>query len=716
MPASAPLTQIQRTLLINTPLGTDKVLLRSFTGEEAVSRMFRFTLELSSDDFAIGFDDIVGKNVTFAVLPKDREEPRYFNGYVSRFVIVPNEGRLARYRAEVVPWLWFLTRTTDCRSFLNKTTPEIVQQIFSDFGFSSMVDVQLSGTYQPWEFCVQYRETAADFVMRLLEHEGIYFFFKHENGKHTMVLGDAPSVHQPLPDHPTVRHQDATDTKPGEDQITQWEFGHELRPGKSSLNDYNFETPAANLLDDADSVISQGPNTSFGLFDYPGEYKARDAGTALNSVRMEAEEAWHKVAVAKGNVRAMTAGHKFTLSGHARSDQNGEYLVLSVHHAGSEPEVYSGTDGKLKVTGPTYDNTVVCIPAAVPYRPPRITPRPRIHGTQPALVVGKSGEEIWTDSHGRVILHFHWDRRSKKDENSSCWIRVSQNWAGKGFGGMWLPRIGQEVLVAFLEGDPNRPVVVGRVYNADQVLPYALPAEQTKSYLKTFSSKGGGGFNEIRFEDKKDSEQIFVHAQKNMDVRVLKDRMTHIGQDEHKIVVRDEKNKIDNDRIEKIGRDHVENVVRDHHLKIDGKEAIKIVGSRTVVVEGDVIEEFKAKHSMVVTDKCYLKADEIVMEGGTHITIKVGNSYIAIESSGIKIGTTGTIELESSGKTSIKASAEFETESSSSTTIKSGSTMTVQASAPMTLSSDATAELKSSATTVKGDSSVVIKGGTVAIN
>ena len=306
--------------------------------------------------------------------------------------------------------------------------------------------------------------------------------------------------------------------------------------------------------------------------------------------------------------------------------------------------------------------------------------------------MGAGGEEIHTDQYGRVKVLFHWDRYGQADQNSSCWIRVSQEWAGKKWGAIHLPRIGQEVIVEFLEGDPYRPIITGRVYNGDAMPPYDLPAEQTKSTLKSNSSKGGLGFNELRFEDKKGSEQIFIHGEKNLDVRIKNDAFETIGNNRHLVIKQDKLEHVANNRDEVVDADHKEKIGKDRHLLVGGKEAKKVGDSQSLTVGGDVIEVFKANHSEQTTDDYYLKADNIVIEGSTNVTIKVGGSSIAIAADGIALKTDGLVKIEA------------------------GSTMDLKATAPLSMQSSATAELKSSATTVKGDGMVTVKGAVVKIN
>ena len=458
---SATYIQDNLKLKISTPLGDNKLLLRAFRGEERISGLFEFRLEMVSEDNAIDFSSIVGKPVTVTLtLSSDTEH--YLHGIVGKFVQEETNLRLTRYFAEIHPWLWLLTKTSDCRIFQNKSTPEILEALFSDLGFTDFRN-ELKNTYDKREYCVQYNESAFNFVSRLMEEEGIFYHFEHSEDKHTLVLGDDADAHKTCPGlegtpvqfrHSLVDHtQDLAITRClVEEQVVSGTFAHD---------DYNFETPNTDL-----KVESQSKTPKFRVYEYPGGFLKKDAGEKRANMRLDALEQPQKVIRGDGFVRAFVAGHKFELKDHYRADVNQTYVLQSVSHAGTQE---------------TYTNSFTAFPADVSYRPPRQTAKPRISGTQTAIVVGKAGEEIWTDKYGRVKVQFHWDQLGKKDENSSCWIRVDYGWAGKQWGGIFLPRIGQEVIVSYLEGDPDCPLITGAVYNSEQVVPYTLPDEQTKS-------------------------------------------------------------------------------------------------------------------------------------------------------------------------------------------------------------------------------------------
>jgi len=577
-----PHTQENRLIGIETPLGKDILLLRGFSGQEGISRLSNFDLDLLSHDPDIRFEDIIGKRVTLRVtLGSDKK--RYFNGFISRFMQTGSDRGLANYRATMVPWTWFLTRTSDCRIFQKKTIPAIIEQVFKDLGFTDY-KLQLQGSFEPRDYCVQYRETDFNFVSRLMEQYGLLYFFEHEKGKHTLVIANDPSVHQPCPEQKDAKWDPQGSGALAEDVITSFQWEQILRPGKYAVTDYNFEIPSTSLDAEMKTTIEVGGNGKFEIYDYPGEYTKKNEGDTIAKLRMEEEETQYFVVSGTSSCRAFTSGYRFDLKEYVRKDMNRAYLLTSVQHAATVGGTYTTTAvGKDEST---YTNSFTCIPHKVPFRPPQVTPKPVIQGVQTAVVVGKAGEEIWTDNYGRVKVQFHWDREGKFDENSSCWTRVSQNWAGKQWGAMFLPRIGQEVIVEFIEGDPDRPIITGRVYNAEQMPPYPLPGEQTKSTIKSNSSKGGGGSNELRFEDKKGGEEIYLHGQKDWTIAIENDKNQTVGHDETLSVGNNRTKKVGVDQSEDIGSNKTIHVGANHTETIDANKTMTVGGNHTETISG----------------------------------------------------------------------------------------------------------------------------------
>ena len=664
-------TQDKRPIAVDTPLGKDVLLLTSFTGQEEFSRLFRYDLEFLSERKSIAPTDIVGKNISFFVRFPDGE-PRQFNGFVRRFAYCGTSDRLSIFRAEVVPWLWFLTRTSDCRIFQEKTVPEIIEQIFNDLGFKDFDKSGITQSHKKWEYCVQYRETDFNFVSRLMEQEGIFYFFKHEKGKHTLMLADGKSAYKDLRDKEV---QFAANLSGPDllDQVDSWVHQYEYRSGKWAHTDYNFKDPATDLMAKTKGVVEL--NSPYEFYDYPGEYEVRGDGDADVKLRMEEEEAAYDVVNGECHCRSFNPGGKFKLTKHHSSNEAGKgYVVTSVRHTAHGGAYITGGSEMEDI----YRNTFTCIPDSVTFRPERLTPKPSVQGVHTALVVGPSGEEIYTDEYGRVKVQFYWDREGKKDEKSSCWIRCAQTAAGKGWGAMMLPRIGQEVVVTYLDGDPDRPLITGVVYNAGQLPPYKLPDEKTKSYFKSNSSKGGEGFNEIRFEDKASEEQIYMHAQKDLDLRILNDRR-EIVLGKHSMIISGDGSGSD-------AGDQVEKVKKDKHITVEGKKQEKIDGDSLLLIGGEshivndkgrkekiakdlnltvggavnqqvanqVSLKAKGYHAKLDNDLAYdastihIKAGMmLVLEAGMQISLKVGGNFVDIGPAGVSI--MGTLVNINSG-------------------------------------------------------------------
>ncbi len=501
-------TQANRRIELKTPLGPDVLMVRRASVREQLNRLFQVDLDLISKRNDINFDEIVGKSVTLRLdLPQQKQ--RFFNGRVNRFVQTKSERSYAVYRASVVPWLWFLTRNADCRIFQasmqeppdEMTVPGIIKKVFKDHGFEDFRDDGLSATYREWEFCVQYRETAFNFVSRLMEQEGITYFFEHEEDKHTLVLADSINAHQPFENYEEVPYHPHTQGARDQEAVTDWVVEKEVQPTTYILNDFNFENPrlsAQKGLVVNSTIARQHEKADGEIYDYPGEFLEFGEGETVAKLRIEELQARFETGRAQATAMGVSAGYKFKLKNHPRADQNREYLITSV-----SLEMDAGEFEAEKKTGngQHFSSSFTAMDATHPFRPPRITPKPMIHGVQTAMVVGPSGETIHTDKYGRIKVHFHWDRDDQGDDNSSCWIRVSQPWGGKNWGGMFVPHVGQEVVVSFEEGDPDCPLITGRVYNPDQMPPLGLPDNKTKSVIRDH------GGNEIIMEGK-DGEQF----------------------------------------------------------------------------------------------------------------------------------------------------------------------------------------------------------------
>lgn len=559
-------------------------LVVDFTARERISTPFEIDLTVASEE-EFGFDSAVGKPALLTVMGES--EDRYFHGMVYKFIQIGLSGRFYLYQVRVVPQIRRLSLKQDCRIFQDMNVPDIVKQVLIDGGITSdRFDFRLQGNYRKRTYCVQYRESDLNFISRLLEEEGIFFFFEHSDTEHVMVMGDGTVDYQPIAGEAQVIFNDGGAMVSEEEAVTAFRLSRQLRTGTYTLRDFNFEKPSLNLT----SEKKDSDNEELEVYDYPGQYDTPKDGKQLVQARLQESIMFKDNAEGESVVPRFLPGFTFTLHGHDIDGFNQEYLLVEVLHKGDQPQVLGErTDSG---GGTHLGNQFTAIPSSVTLRPGRATPKPVVEGVQTAIVTGPSGEEIYTDRHGRVKVQFHWDRQGQKDENSSCWIRVSQSWAGTGWGAVFIPRIGQEVIVDFVEGDPDRPIITGRVYHGANMPPYPLPGEKTKSTIKSDSSKGGGGSNEIRFEDKKGSEEIFVHGQKDWTIAIENDKNQTIGNDESmsvgnnrtKTVGADQSETIGNNKRITVGTNHDETVGANKTETIGGNKSLSVGANQTDTV------------------------------------------------------------------------------------------------------------------------------------
>ncbi len=606
-----------------TPLGDRELLFYRMRAVEGLSEVSRFEIECLSENDSIAPDDILAQNVHVEMSMPD-DSIRYFAGYVTRFAQAGSHGRYNAYRLTVHAWMWFLTRTADCRIFQEQSVPEIVEAVFGDHATADFED-RLSGSYQPREYCVQYRETDFNFVSRLLEEEGIYYYFEYDGNQNKLVLADSLSAHSPFPGYASIPFVAPRSSGRSEkENIAHWKFEREVKPGKWTHTDYDFKKPSVKL--EAKSLIERShQHADYEVFDYPGEYLVKSDGETYAKARIEEVHSSFEVVQGSGNARGVALGCLMTLTDHPRPDQNKEYLISRVDlHCQSEGFESDGLGGA------TYDIQFDALASEQPYRPLRRTPRPLVKGPQTAVVVGPAGDEIYTDEYGRVKVQFFWDRYGQNDENSSCWMRVSHPWAGKNWGMIAIPRIGQEVIVECLEGDPDKPIITGRVYNANQMPPYDLPANATQTGIKSRSSKGGGpaNFNEIRFEDKKGSEQLYIHAEKNQDIEVENDETHWVGHDRTKKVDNNEDNTIGANRTESVGGNEKITIQGNRTETVMGKEDITIGATRTEKVAASETITIGASRSTTIgaSDSLVIGASQSTTIGGAQ-SVTVGAAY-----------------------------------------------------------------------------------------
>jgi type VI secretion system secreted protein VgrG len=638
-----PATAGSRVFELTTPLGKDVLLFRQMRGREELSRLSEFDVLALSHESAIVPGDLLGKDVSVKV-ELSKGGTRHFNGYVTRFSQGAMVGRFYQYRLKLRPWLWFLTRTADCRIFQDKTPPEIIKEVFADHKVA-VFDEHLTGTYLKREYCVQYRETDFAFVSRLMEEEGIYYYFEHHADRHVLKLVDSSDAHAPLEGKPRISfYEPGKQVRVDEEFIHAWTFTQDIQPGETATDDYDFTKPKAEL-DVKSRLIQPHEQAAHEVYDWPGEYREVPDGEHYVRARLDELHTEFDRAEAECNVREIATGRTFGLDNAPRGDQQRDYLIVSATYDMRDNAYESSAEEPV-----TYRCGFGALQCQQQFRPARITPRPVVKGTQTAMVVGPDGEEIYCDKYGRIKVLFHWDRYGKGDENSSCWIRVAQNLSGKRWGMVFIPRIGQEVIVDFLEGDPDRPIVIGAVYNGLEMPPYPLAEHKTKTVIfKSNSSLGGNGFNEIRIEDKKGEEQVFIHGEKDLDVRIKNDRREWIGRDRHLVVKRDKVEEVNRDEHMVVKRDLVEHVKRNHDLTVTAQQSISVGGAHSFKVTGDVSEDFKMNHQEKVNLTYSVTGMQVVIEGLVGITLKSGASFITINPAGIQIMGLPMVMINSGG-------------------------------------------------------------------
>lgn len=684
------MAQEQRLMAVHSPLGEDLRLV-SFSGREEMSRLFFYSLEMVSPKDTIPPEKIVGKEASIRIFLADGSTERYFSGIISRFSADFAEGGGTLYRAEMVPSFWLLTQTSDCRIFQDMTVPDIIEKVFNESVLKGSWKKDLRANYRKIEYCVQFRETDFNFVSRLMEQEGIFYYFKHEEEKHTLILADHIGAYKNIPENRVNFPPSHLQSSVVEDHITDWRHDYEFISGKWAQTDYNFKKPSTSLMAQETASVPVKETKNYEVYDYPGEYVEPSDGKQLTRIRMEEEEVSFDQASGASTCRTFTVGGKFQFDQYIPPGENGKtYVITAIEHRGVEPGAYSTGTGLLG--GCEYSNTFTCIAADVPFRPARITPKPLVSGIQSAVVVGKKGEEIYCDEYGRVKVQFHWDREGKRDEKSSCWIRVAHHVAGRKWGFMAIPRIGQEVIVDFLNGDPDQPLIIGSVYNQEQMPHYTLPDDKAKTYIKTNSTKGGDGFNELFFDDVKDSERVFIHAQKDMDVRVRNDSRERIYGNRHQIIGWEKDGKK--------GGDQQEMIWQDKHLNIKRHQIEHIEGNYTIMVGAGEAED-GGNLAGVIEKNIAIKIGKdglsTINEGDTKQEVQGSQSLTVQKDLKQQVGTfsltcggdcnekTKNLSVESEMESHHKAGMKYAVEGGQEVHIKAGMNCVVEAGMSLTL-------------------------------
>ncbi len=679
----------------------------SFEGEEGLSRLFQYTLELVTEDGDLDLSTLVGQAARLSIHGADESIERVVHGTISRMDHGDTGRRYTTYYVDLVPRVLWLTQRSNCRIFQNLTAIDIVKQVLAQNNIAAdTYKVACNGTHEPREYCVQYRETELEFIERLLAEEGIYYYFEHSEENHKLIFADHTSAHKAISGETTVNYHPGTGTVADQDSVRQFSYGERVRPGAVTLRDYAFQKPSLNL----EAQEKYATDKELELYDYGARYDLPKLGMARAKMRLEAQQVARKFAKGQSDCMRLIPGATFTLAEHSHGAFNQSYLITYLHSEGRQPQVL---EEGASDQGSRYANRFSAIPASVQYRAGVVTEKPVMRGMQTAVVVGPSGEEIYTDEFGRVKVQFHWDRDGKNDDKSSCWMRVSQLWAGAGWGAMFIPRIGQEVLVDFIEGDPDRPVVVGRMYHGVNRPPYPLPANKTRSTIMSQSTPGGGGSNELRFEDKNGSEEVYLHAQKDLNVVVEHDASARVGHNERNTVGVNKSESIGSNKSESVGANKTISVGANHtetigagmtltvgknktetvaincaetigvakeltiggayqvtvgaamNETVGGAKAEEVGGARALAVGGACSETIGGNRTVkvggelkeIVDNKHEFSAKEIKITAADKFTVECGAASITLEKSG-KVTVKGTeINIEGTGMSKFETGA-----------------------------------------------------------
>jgi len=729
--------------LENNDYGPDQLGVVSFQGTEHISWPYEYEIELAVK-FEVDFDKIIGQTALLSLV--DGGDNRLIHGIINRFEYMQQGPTFYRYRATLVPRLWLLSVGEDSRIFQEMTVPEIIEKVLKDAGIrSDQYRLNTNRSYSPREYCVQYSESNLNFISRLMEEEGIFYFFEHTNKDHILVIGDHQGANVPIDSPDTIVYRESTGGVGTNECIEEFNYSNSIRVGKIVLNDYNFKKPALDLKaeDNADK------DKELEVYEYPGEYEDSSEGKDLAKLRIEELQVPRKTSNGKINTYRLIPGYRFSLDEHPQDTCNIEYLITSVTNNGYQPQTLeeeAGASGEEVMQESRFET----IPASVPYRSPRETERVRMQGIQTAVVVGPSGEEIYTDKHGRVKVQFHWDRQGKRDEKSSCWIRVAQLWAGAGWGAMFIPRIGQEVIVDFIEGDPDRPIITGRVYNGEQTPPYPLPADKTKSTIKSDSTTGGGGSNEFRFEDKKGSEEIYLHGQKDWTIAIDNDKNQTVGNNESlsvgnnrtKTVGTDQSESIGANKSIEVGADHTEqiganktlNVGSNHTEAIGANMSLAVGSNKTETVSINSAETVGAAKELSIGAVYQVtvgaamnetvgaaKAEEVgaakSVNIGANSSENVGGNKSVDTGGNISEKAGKDVSIQSGKKMSLSAGDDFSIKGDKKGVIEIKDKLTIKCgSASITLKKNGDISIKGKKISIKGSGDVKIKGSKIGEN
>lgn len=599
-----------------------------FQGSEALSEPFRFVVTAVSEDAHLDLAPLIGQSATLALHSRTGEPTRYVSGMVAAVAQGQVGRRFAHYQFTLVPNTWILEKRSDCRIFQSMTVEDIIRAVMDSAEVSSdAYRFLLQESHATRSYCVQFGETDLHFVRRLMQEEGMWYFFDHRQGGHTMVITDTPSASAPITGTPALIYHDPQGTPAEREAIYPFGQWNRIETQAVTLKDYDFQRPELALQ----ATANAGGGATLERYQYPGRFLDPGAGAQSARYQLEGERVRVLNAEGKSDCPRLIPGGQFTLEDYHRSELNSEYLVVGIQHYGTQPQAREEDAGAGEAD---YRNEFECMPASAVFRDPVIMKKPRIEGPQTAIVTGPQGEEIYCDEYGRVKVHFHWDRLGQADERSSCWIRVSQQWAGAGWGAMNVPRIGQEVVVDFLDGDPDRPVITGRVYHGTNVPPYPLPERKAVSTFKT-QSTGGDGFNELRFDDAQGQEEVYLHAQRDFNIEVKANKSERVGGDEDVEIGANLNTRVEGDQEDSVGKNDSLTVGKDYNEYVGENAQTRIGGNYTLEVGKDADITVGGESQNHVGSSLQVEAGkDITVVSATEITLKAGNTFIKISDSG----------------------------------------------------------------------------------
>ncbi|CAO5674933.1 MAG: hypothetical protein HEEMFOPI_00148 [Holosporales bacterium] len=697
-------TQENLDLKITTTLDDDALILDEVTVEETIHALFEINIIAHSTNIDIDLNGTLGQNMTVSL--NFHEGKRYFSGIVARFEQLhtsPAQNKtpqFAFYKIKLVPKIWLLTHTKDFRIFQNKSVQEIIKTILTEAEVTDYTYKTKKGTTSKREFCVQYNESNFEFIARLCEEEGIFFHFEHESSIHKLIFSDSTLVSSKIEKSP-FPYVLKSSSRVLLNNVYECVLSEQITTTDLKVIDFNYLKPSVELLSESSSQNLGGT-----YVDYPSLFKESSEGEPLAKSKLNALNWPSKFIKGTSTIPNLLPYKAFTLKDHPRKNLNADYIVYRVKHKIFQTRFDQATGTDLPST---YENEFLVFPSKTPYVPVLKHEKKRIYSYQTATVTGPKGEEIYTDEYGRIKVKFHWDFRGTEDEKSSCWIRVAQNWAGSQWGGLVIPRIGMEVVVSFMDGDPDRPLVMGCVYNGEQKPPYASK-DPTKSTFKTSSSKGDDGNNELRFDDKKGHEEIYIHAQKDLNLEIEHDRTEEILKGNDSLTIK-KGNKTE--ELEGKGTCYEVNIKDgDKKLHIEkGNHVINLdKGDQKITLKkGDQVVELDSGDNKITLKK-----------GDMKVTLSAGDLTIDVKGD-IKVSSTGNMTFDSKGKISIKGTGGIEINSPAKVNIESGANMTLKSKMDLEVNAQMNLTSKSGMNfnlnggmnvTVNAAMNLTLKGGT----